>query len=366
MAAAKLILPGKLCNPEGLLVDDIRLDPRIKKVMANMPEGSPADGMPQLNVSSSYADSLRWVGEMENMLASQDQAVSASMPDFPGVFSRKEVIKGVDQNDIDLHIEEPRGELRSQDEIPCIVHLHGGGMVMTTAQASTSRRWRRSLAQQGVIVVGVEFRNGAGALGNHPFPAGLTDCASAVRWVHEHRSELGISSIVVTGESGGGNLAVATAVKANLEGWVNEIDGVFAIAPMIFGYYGTVPPELLSWRENEGYEGTLAMTRAMARVYDPESEHEYDPMAWPYHATNDQLEGLPPHIITNYELDLIRDDGAFFARKLQAAGVSAISRTITGATHVVDLVMPDLFPELLDETINSLVGFARRLGDVHG
>lgn len=211
------------------------------------------------------------------------------------------------------------------------------------------------------MVVDVEFRNAGGALGNHPFPAGLNDCTSAVKWVHEHRSELGISTVVIAGESGGGNLAVATAIKANIEGWVDIIDGVFASAPMIFGYYGLVPPELISWRENEGYQGTLPMTRAMARVYDPKGGHAHDPMAWPYHATEKELKGLPPHIITNYELDLIRDDGAIFARKLQAAGVDAISRTITGAIHVVELTMPDLVPDLFDETINSLTGFARRL-----
>jgi acetyl esterase/lipase len=167
----------------------------------------------------------------------------------------------------------------------------------------------------------------------------------------------------LAGESGGGNLAVALGIKANLEGWIAAIDGVFAIAPMIFGYYGSVPPELVSWRENEGYQGTLAMTRAMARVYDPEDRHALNPLAWPYNATSEQLQGLPPHIITNYELDLIRDDGAIFARKLQAAGVAAFSRTITGAIHVVELAMPDLVPELLDETVASLVGFAGRLAD---
>lgn len=364
MGSNELILPGKLGNPKELLVNDIRLDPRIKTVMAGTVEGSPEVGMPQLNVASSYSESLQWVSAMENMLVLQDPEIFSAMPDFATVLSRKETIKGVDQNDIDLYIEESRATLAkagAEREIPCIVHLHGGGMSFTTASFASNVRWRKSIAEHGVMVVDVEFRNAGGALGNHPFPAGLNDCASAVKWVHEHRSELGISTVVIAGESGGGNLAVATAIKANIEGWVDIIDGVFAIAPMIFGYYGLVPPELISWRENEGYQGTLPMTRAMARVYDPKNEHAHDPMAWPYHATEEDLKGLPPHIITNYELDLIRDDGAIFARKLQAAGVDAISRTITGAIHVVELTMPDLVPDLFDETINSLTGFARRL-----
>ena len=39
----------------------------------------------------------------------------------------------------------------------------------------------------------------------------------------------------------GGNLAVATAVKANIEGWVDAIDGVYAMAPMILGFITSVP-----------------------------------------------------------------------------------------------------------------------------
>ena len=359
-------LPGRLGNPQQTLIGDQRLDPRIAKVMANMPAPGPNSGMPQISLTSSYEESLRWVSAMEGMLAAQDPAILASMPEFKDVVSRKETIQGVDANAVELYVDEPvdaKTPQGSKVKRPCVVHIHGGGMCFTTAAAASAVRWRKTLAQQGVMVVGVEFRNAGGILGNHPFPAGLNDCASAVQWVHAHRTELGISSLVLAGESGGGNLAVALGIKANLEGWIAAIDGVFAIAPMIFGYYGSVPPELVSWRENEGYQGTLAMTRAMARVYDPEDRHALNPLAWPYNATSEQLQGLPPHIITNYELDLIRDDGAIFARKLQAAGVAAFSRTITGAIHVVELAMPDLVPELLDETVASLVGFAGRLAD---
>ncbi len=357
----EIVLPGKLGNPNLVLVEDDRLDPRLASLMANMPVDTVAPM--DISESASYEESLEWVGAMEKMMASQNEAAIAAMPDFPDLVSTKETIEGVDGNNIDLYIEEPLGadSADSQRPRPCIVHIHGGGMALTTAQFAGAMRWRKSMASKGVLVVSVEFRNSGGVMGNHPFPAGLNDCARAVKWVHAQRERLNISSLIVSGESGGGNLCTATAIKANNEGWVHVIDGVFSIAPMIFGYYGTVPPELLSWRENEGYEGTLGMTRAMSRVYDPQGDHERDPQAWPYWASEEDLRGLPPHIVTNYELDLIRDDGAIFARKLQAAGVSAISRTITGATHVVELAMPDLVPELVDETASSIVSFAQRV-----
>lgn len=358
----KILLPGKLGNPDLGLVEDDRLDPRLARLMASMP----AVAMEPVDISetASYEESLQWVDGMEEIMALQNEAAIAAMPKFSNLVSSKETIKGVDGNDIDLYIEDPLlfDSATKRQPRPCIVHIHGGGMAFTTAQFAGAMRWRKTMASKGALVVSVEFRNSGGVMGNHPYPAGLNDCASAVKWVHAQRERLKISSLIVSGESGGGNLCIATAIKANVEGWVQAIDGVFSIAPMIFGYYDSVPVELVSWRENEGYQGTLGMTRAMSRVYDPKGEHERDPLAWPYWASDEELHGLPPFIVTNYELDLIRDDGAIFTRRLQAAGVSAISRTITGAIHVVELAMPDLVPELVDETSSSLVAFAKRVG----
>ena len=49
-------------------------------------------------------------------------------------------------------------------------------MVLMSADGPIYDRWRSELAATGLVVVGVEFRNGAGKLGPHPFPAGLNDC----------------------------------------------------------------------------------------------------------------------------------------------------------------------------------------------
>jgi hypothetical protein len=66
-------------------------------------------------------------------------------------------------------------------------------------------------------------------------------------------------------------ICVATAIKANMEGWIQAIDGVFAIAPDLWLLRQRARQSWLSWQENEGYQGTLGMTRAMSRVYDPEA-----------------------------------------------------------------------------------------------
>ena len=78
--------------------------------------------------------------------------------------------------------------------------------------------WGRLIAHQGVAVAMVDFRNAlhpSSTTEVAPFPAGLNDCVSGVRWLVDQADELGIdaSKIIVAGESGGGNLAIATGMQ---------------------------------------------------------------------------------------------------------------------------------------------------------
>ena len=102
-------------------------------------------------------------------------------------------------------------------------------------------RWRDDLAATGMVVVGVEFRNGGGKHGPYPFPAGLNDCTSALQWVNDNKARLGISKVVVSGESGGGNLTLATTLKAKQDGRLDQIDGVYAQCPYISNAYADPP-----------------------------------------------------------------------------------------------------------------------------
>ncbi len=70
-----------------------------------------------------------------------------------------------------------------------------------------------------VAVAMVDFRNclqASSAPEVEPFPAGLNDCVSGLKWVAENHSALGVdpARIIVAGESGGGNLTLATWPEA--------------------------------------------------------------------------------------------------------------------------------------------------------
>jgi acetyl esterase len=339
------------------LQDDPRADPRMVAAMAPLglgehPAESPVHG------GSDIAALLEYVATAEEGFEALFAALSSSMPEVVGVTRTVELIKGLDGNDITLYIHRPTDAATTQ---PGILHIHGGGMVLLEAAGSAYVRWRDLLAATGLVVVGVEFRNGGGKHGDHPFPAGLTDCVSALRWVHEHRGELGISTLVVSGESGGGNLTLATALRAKRESDVAMIDGVYAMCPFISGAYADPPPELTSLHENEGYFLDCRSMGALARVYDPEGDHVGDPLAWPYHAELDELSGLPPHIISVNQLDPLRDEGLVYYQRLAAAGVPVSCRTVNGTCHAGDMIFEAVMPEVTAATVRDIKAFADSL-----
>ena len=356
MSEINLPLPGKLGNPDATLADDERADPRLRAV-AELLEIRPP-GITPITGHSSYEECLDYCVAIEEAAAPVRQQLLDNLPVFETVASATEVIHGQDGNDIQLFVHKP---VARHAPTPCIVHIHGGGMAIMSAADPEFVRWRDSLADKGAVVVGVEFRNAGGRLGNHPFPAGLTDCVSAVQWVHANRESLGVSAIVLSGESGGGNLSLATALRANKESSIDQIDGVFAMCPYIWGAYDNPPAHLPSLRENNGY-GSLdcSMMAGLVKTYDPEGNHCSNPLAWPSHAQPGDLAGLPPHVISVNELDPLRDEGLAYYRKLAAAGVPAIGRTVHGTSHAADEFF-DVLPEVCQQTMRSIVGFARSL-----
>jgi acetyl esterase len=234
-------------------------------------------------------------------------------------------------------------------------------MTMLEAAGPSYARWRDQLAAAGLVVIGVEFRNAGGKHGPYPFPAGLNDCTSALRWVDERKGELGITSLVVSGDSGGGNLTLATTLKAKRDGNIAMIDGVYALCPYISGVYAAPPAELTSLHENNGYFIETEMAGALARLYDPSGEHDTDPLAWPYHASADDLAGLPPHVISVNELDPLRDEGVAYYRRLAAAGVPVSCRTVNGTTHGGDMLFEAAMPDVHAVTLRDIKGFADSL-----
>ncbi|MGA7759716.1 MAG: alpha/beta hydrolase fold domain-containing protein [Ilumatobacteraceae bacterium] len=351
------LLPGRLGSPNLDIRDDPRADPRMVAAMG--PIGLDVAPPPSpVTAATPIAELLEYTMLAEAGFEAVGAALTANTAPTSGVTRSEETIIGVDGNDITLYIHRPS---RTDGPMPCVVHTHGGGMAILSATGESYVKWRDDLAATGMVVVGVEFRNAGGKLGPHPFPAGLNDCASAAQWAIANRDALGVSNIVISGESGGGNLSIATALKAKQDGWIDEIAGVYAQCPYISGAYADPPAELTSLFENDNYFLNVENMGALAKTYDPEGAHATNPLAWPMHAATDDLVGLPPHAISVNQLDPLRDEGLVYYRKLLDAGVSAVSRTVNGTCHAGDCLFLDAMPDVWHATIRDINTFADSL-----
>jgi len=93
---------------------------------------------------------------------------------------------------------------------PVLVYFHGGGWVIGTPEGYVRLTHQLALGT-GAVVVNVDYRRAP----EHRFPAALDDCEKVVRHLAEHGASLGIdpTRIAVAGDSAGGNLSAACALR---------------------------------------------------------------------------------------------------------------------------------------------------------
>ncbi|KAM0719931.1 hypothetical protein Q7P37_004066 [Cladosporium fusiforme] len=353
--------PGRLGDPNKTLLEDPRLHPKLRETLVAlgigteeqmvMPETLSIEALTPVMQASDTVYEAMYNGIPHDLPGDDDE---------PEIQVSTQTIKGVDDNDIILYIYKPAA---AAGPVPAVIYSHGGGMVFIPTDNAAHRRWVRSIAVQGVIAIAVDFRNAYTAAGHNPFPAGLNDCAAAVKYISSHRAELGISKIVLQGESGGANLAISTTLKAKREGWVGEIAGVYGNVPYISNAYHWPRErqlaELPSLVENDEYVlGTKTMA-SFGYYYGPNDME--NPHAWPYHASVDELRGMPPVVLDMNELDPLRDEGMVFYRKLIAAGVQAEAKVSLGIAHGTPLIFRKALPEVHNAAVRDIAAFAKSL-----
>ena len=97
-----------------------------------------------------------------------------------------------DGNTINVRLIRPDGQRLTA---AAVYYIHGGGMQTLSCYDGNYRAWGRIIAAQGVAVAMVDFRNALTPSSVEevaPFPAGLNDCVSGLRWLVEQRADLGI------------------------------------------------------------------------------------------------------------------------------------------------------------------------------
>ena len=336
--------------------DDPRLDPRLKGLLAmspQLPVGDVANREELLEEAGS--EHLQQMAAMLKGL--MEMCDTESVAPSAGLTVRTEqVVSQPDGNTINIQFIRPN----TDEVLPCVYYIHGGGMQALSCFDGNYRAWGKILAAQGVVVAMVDFRNSimpSSVPEVAPFPAGLNDCVSGLKWVHASAGALGIDTtrVIVAGESGGGNLTLAVGLKLLRDGEIGLVKGLYALAPYIAGEWPTAACP--SSVENNGILLDLHNNRG-AISYGIEQFEARNPLAWPSFAGVDDVRGLPPTVINVNECDPLRDEGINFYRLLLAAGVSARCRQMMGTVHAVE-VMPIACPEITADTARDIVAFAK-------
>ncbi len=327
---------------------DPRIDPRIKTLMGAAPDIVPAGDVKSreelLAQETSEAGQARLAMAKMFLQMCDNEDISPSK----GLKITTETFRSEpDGNTVKIQYIRPD----TAERLPCVYYIHGGGMMHFSCYDGMYKAWGRMLAAQGVAVAMVDFRNcvtPSSAPEVAPFPAGLNDCASGLRWVASHAERLSIDPkrIVIAGESGGGNLTLATGLKLKRDGDIALVQGLYAVCHYISGQWPL--PQYPSSTENNGILLELHNNRG-AMAYGIEAFRAKNPLAWPAFANDDDVKGLPPVVIHVNECDPLRDEGIVFYRHLNKNGVKARCRQSMGTTHGVELfsiAAPDISRDL--------------------
>ncbi|MEV5708749.1 alpha/beta hydrolase [Actinoallomurus sp. NPDC052274] len=212
---------------------------------------------------------------------------------------------------------------------PVLLDFHGGGFVLGSLDSEHGRA--RDLARlSGCVVISVDYRLAP----EHPFPAGLEDCYTALEWTVKNAAELRVDPgrVAVGGGSAGGGLAAGLALLARDRGGP-AIAFQLLLCPAL-------DDRLRTWSAT-AFTDTPAFDAAAAAQMWPLYLRGGEASAYAAPARAEDLRGLPPAYVLTAEYDPLRDEGIEYALRLMRAGVPTGLQQTTGTFHVFDHVAPD-------------------------
>jgi len=210
-----------------------------------------------------------------------------------------------------------------------ILYIHGGGWV---AGAPVNHRaiTGRLAKLVGATVYAPDYRLAP----EHRFPEGLDDCVAVYRALLD--KGFAPRSIAIGGDSAGGNLTLATALKLKMLG-LPQPAALVCLSPAT-----ALDAELPSHRGNIASDAMFAegMHDTVRAAYLGGHDAS-DPLVSPLRG---DVSGLPPTLIQCSGAEMLRDDGVEMAAKMKAAGVEATLEVWPRLPHVWQ-AMADLLPE---------------------
>jgi acetyl esterase len=225
----------------------------------------------------------------------------------------------VDGGQITVRTYSPSG----RGPFPAYVFFHGGGFWMGAIDHFDGA-CRQVVRDVGCVVASVGYRLAP----EHPFPTPVEDCIAGLDWVVDHADlvDIDVGRVAVGGASAGGNLAAVVARAARDRG-----------GPPLVGQVLELPVTDLTMSQPS--VDRLADTPLFGRRdyercishYLPAGADPADPDASPLWAPD--LSGMPAALVMTAELDLLRDEGEAYGRRLADAGVDVAIHHWEGQLH---------------------------------
>ncbi len=194
-----------------------------------------------------------------------------------------------------------------------LLYLHGGGFVVGSLD-SHHAICAEIADHVGAQLVSVDYRLAP----EHPWPAQTDDCFAVLKQLLAEQK-----SVVLIGDSAGGNLAAGLAIRALSEG-LSGVVGQILIYPALGG-------DLVSGSYLEMSDAPGLTTADVAYYRNILQAPSGDPVAAPLALAS--LAGLPPTFITVAHFDPLRDDGRLYAARLAQAGVEVWFREEPQMVH---------------------------------
>ena len=223
-----------------------------------------------------------------------------------------------------------------------VLYLHGGAFLL--GGLGTHRRIvQRLTCETGMPVLCVDYRKLPGGR----LEDSVSDCEDAFRWLVRRGHPT--SRIAVVGDSAGGHLAFATALRLRDDGSGTPA-GIVAMSPWLDFDHRTRVTHPNARRD--AYIPARRMRRVAEMVLGCIPEEDHSPI-------NADLRGLPPTLLLCAESEVLRVDSERMAQRLAAAGVACTLQVWEGQVHAFP-VLCDLTPES-SAACREVVDFVRRV-----
>jgi acetyl esterase/lipase len=232
--------------------------------------------------------------------------------------------------------------------VPCLYHLHGGGLVTGTAYDDVVPLAELA-ARTGCAIASVDYRLAP----EHPYPAALDDAYSGLVWLARNAEALGVdaSGIVIEGISAGGGLAAATTLLARDLGGP-ALAGQLLVCPMLDDRNDSASAHQMvghgAWDRTANataWDAYLAGALRPGRPERPRVLHgagvvEIDPRGYAAPARATSLGRLPPTFVDVGSAETFRDEAVAYAGRMWLAGGDTELHVWPGGFHGFDYAAP--------------------------